>query len=391
MYRSCSTWQYQIASHLVEKHLGGRRLGFLFGNAFSELIQTPTEPGWQVLKSHDRHPAFARALAEGQALALYSYRDLRDVAFSLMHKFDLSFSDVLFKERLLEDCLANDRFWTGQLNVLCQRYENIIRDPVEAIEVLADHLRISLSEGESEALAREYSFEANLERTQAIRDSFSDIGIDFTKHENALACDSHSLLHWNHLRIWQFDSWAHLTNQSERADLARVCGEWLIARGYEQDQSWVEVTADEAWRQFDCVRNELGQTRRQVIELEDRCAELTRTRLEAQRHCKQNENEIEQCRQALVETKLQIQEDARQRRELETAKAAATLQLADTWRRIDEQNVLVEDLKLRIAELESLGPLTLRFAGKWRKLSNRYPKACTTLRSVAQRIFRLAS
>jgi hypothetical protein len=322
MYRSCSTWQYQVASHLVETHRNARRIGFLFGNQFAELDQSSGEPAWQVLKSHEGHEAFARALEQGRALGLYSYRDLRDVVFSLMHKFDLSFADVLFKERLLEGCLASDRFWTSQPNMLCQRYEDIIRDPAKAIKGIAAHLQIALGEEETQAIASDYSFEANLERTQAIRKRFNDLGVDLTRHENALANDHESLLHWNHLRSGSSTGWQSAANQQERAELARICGEWLIARGYEQGRSWVEVSADDAWRQFDCTRNELAQVRRQVIGLEA-------SRAESQGNLAKTVAELEQARIRIEEGEAANTESASLRAEALKRIAQLELQLTE--------------------------------------------------------------
>ena len=66
MYRSCSTWQYQIASHLIEQYLGGQRLGFVKGTEFAERCPRPSEPAvWHTLKSHDNHPDFVPALTGG--------------------------------------------------------------------------------------------------------------------------------------------------------------------------------------------------------------------------------------------------------------------------------------------------------------------------------------
>src|SRR5438876_9098760 len=94
MRRSCSTWQYDIASDLIERHRQGRRIGYFTGDAFAAREKSAgCESGWQVLKSHDRHTSFAAALTHRRALALYAYRDLRDVTYSLMHKLQSSFED----------------------------------------------------------------------------------------------------------------------------------------------------------------------------------------------------------------------------------------------------------------------------------------------------------
>jgi len=428
MYRSCSTWQYQIASHLVETHLGGQRLGFLFGDQFADHDRAPPQPDWQVLKSHDAHPAFARALAEGRAVALHSYRDLRDVVFSLMHKFDVPFGRLLLKDGLLESCLANDKFWTGQLNVLCQRYEDIILDPAEAVRRLAHHLQIPLAENEADDLAQQYSFTANLQRVQAVRERLSISGVDLCSRENSLASDPHSLLHWNHMRHGRAADWRHEANRCERAELAKICGDWLIARGYERDLGWVEASPDDAWRQFDFIRHELAQARRKVVELESHRAELAKLQQaqsqNSQDRLRQSQKELAEAKTELARMRADLAGAHGQLSQLEAAQGAAAARiveqdltlakaiehvtaldsrlaeaeqrkaelralLAEAESRLGGQDSLVRELRLRIAELETLGPLTLKVAGQWRRLARQHPQACAALRPMARRVLRL--
>src|SRR5262245_28065478 len=102
MYRAGSTWQYDVACELVERHRDGRRLGFVAGSDY----RASSAAGWRVLKAHDRHQYFSEALRAGRGRALYAWRDLRDVCFSLMHKMALDFDDVA--ARWLPRCLEND-------------------------------------------------------------------------------------------------------------------------------------------------------------------------------------------------------------------------------------------------------------------------------------------
>jgi hypothetical protein len=156
-----------------------------------------------------------------------------------MHKFRASFDDII-KNRLLEGCLANDASWTSQPNVCCQRYEAIVADPVRAITELAGHLRLSLAASEAEDLAKEYSFEANQQRTNALRNRLTAEGVDLSKRDNTLVSDPHTLLHWNHLRGGRDGSWREQASLQQRQELAKLCGDWLIARGYERDGIWAE-------------------------------------------------------------------------------------------------------------------------------------------------------
>jgi hypothetical protein len=240
MYRACSTWQYEVVAHLVERHRDGRRLGYLTpeqyagpkGQGAADGGPRPaTGDGWCVFKSHDRDRCFARAIAQGRAIVIYAYRDVRDVVFSLMHKRRLTFEQLL-RQGMIHQVFANDRFWTRQPNVIVQRYDEILADPVGAIRALADHLGIRPADGEAERLANEYSLAANKARTEALRLQLEQNGVDLNEAAHSLICDSTTLLHWNHVRDGRSGSWFVESTPRQRIVLQRLCGRWLAARGY---------------------------------------------------------------------------------------------------------------------------------------------------------------
>jgi hypothetical protein len=291
MYRSGSTWQYNIASHLVEQHQRGRRLGFFSPAEFIAkcLGQEPVPPDStpQVLKAHERDECFAGLLADGRALAVYSYRDLRDVAYSLMHKLRTSFEDAILRQRILHAAILNDEFWAKQPRTLCQEYGHIAADPATCIQEIADHLSIKIDRAASEALAAEYSLEANRQRTEALRTALVEQGMDLSDSRNALLNDDDTLLHWNHLRTGESGSWRELATPVQKTQLARICGRWLIARGYETDESWghslegLQGEIAELYHSYDCLVKELQKTQEESAALRAELA-LVRTRLESE-------------------------------------------------------------------------------------------------------------
>ena len=158
-------------------------------------------------------------MAEGRALAVYAFRDVRDVVFSLMHKRGLTFEQLL-RQGMIHQVLANDRFWMRQPNVLVQRYEEILSDPVGGVRTLADHLKIDLEDGEAEHIANEYSLESNKARTEALRRRLEQVGVDLNEAANAQICDSTTLLHWNHVRSGGSGSWYAEATPRQRLILA---------------------------------------------------------------------------------------------------------------------------------------------------------------------------
>jgi hypothetical protein len=239
MPRSGSTWQYQIVSHLLEAHRGGVRGGFLERpEDFARMAeQTAGRAPWLTLKTHNGYPAYAEALRDGRAAAVYSYRDLRDVTFSLMHKMRLPFEEIVGRLQLVQ-CLNDHTFWTAQPNVLCQRYERIVSDPAACVVEVADFLGLRLADGEAERLAAAYSLEANRARARELARRLREKGVDLDGADNAALHDEHSQLHWNHIRAGRVGGWRDEATPEQLAVLAKECGVWLIENGYERDLTW---------------------------------------------------------------------------------------------------------------------------------------------------------
>jgi hypothetical protein len=264
MPRSGSTWQYQIVSHLLEESRGGLRGGFLEQPEDFERIaeQTADRPLWLALKTHHGHPPYAQALREGRALAVYSYRDLRDVMYSLMHKMHLSFDEVLQKD-LLEQCFIDHVFWTELPNVLCQRYEDIMADPVGGVKEIAAFLAVPLSDAEAVRLADQYSLEANRLRARQLMEQFHNKGIDLKQPENAVLHDEHTQLHWNHIRDGRVGSWRDEATPEQVVVLTKLCGGWLLENGYEADAGWVLPGVQYLCEALDAAKRDLRSEREQ--------------------------------------------------------------------------------------------------------------------------------
>jgi len=240
MYRACSTWQYEVVAHLIEQYHGGQCLGYLTGGQYAELTRSTARAernsnaavrGWRVVKSHEGHRSFSRAIEEGRAVAIYAYRDVREVVFSLMHKRGMAFEPLL-RQGMIHQILANDRFWMAQPGLLVQRYEELLLDPARGVMDLAAHLGIRLEESEAGRIADLYSQESNKARALALKRRLQKAGVDLQNAANAQICDPTTLLHWNHIRPGPCRSWRALATPHQRKVLHRLCGRWLAARGH---------------------------------------------------------------------------------------------------------------------------------------------------------------
>ncbi len=233
MYRACSTWQYEVARELLQRGGSVQALGYRTGPEFTAARDASNAArGWAVVKSHEACPEFSRLCRKQEAVVIYAHRDVRDVAYSLMHKMGVDFPTLL-RLGMIHQLLANDRYWRARPRVLVQRYDALTSDPASGIKGMAEFLGLALSPGEAENLAEQFSPEANRRRAARLADSLRDRGVDLSDPANGMIYDSGSLLHWNHLRGRQTASWREKATPEERYVLGRVAGVWLSINGYE--------------------------------------------------------------------------------------------------------------------------------------------------------------
>ena len=84
-----------------------------------------------------------------------------------MHKRGLTFEQLL-RQGMIHQVLANDRFWTHQPNVLIQRYEEILADPMAASAVWPITSGSCWTKPKRPGSPIEYSLESNKARTEAL-------------------------------------------------------------------------------------------------------------------------------------------------------------------------------------------------------------------------------
>jgi hypothetical protein len=235
MFRAGSTVQYQIACHLVEQWFQGTRMGILGLDCLPEFRREAVDNRWRVLKVHDWHQSLAAIVAEGRGKCFYTYRDIRDVVYSVMHKRGITFDEVA---EVVPMILENDRLWRTQPTTLVQRYEDTVRDRPAATAQMAAFLGVTLSREQTEQIADAYSLDANRERTKELASRLRQQGHDLDDPANIQRKDKQTELHWNHIRSGNGNSWRDLASAQQVETLRRLCTSWLIENGYERDEQW---------------------------------------------------------------------------------------------------------------------------------------------------------
>ncbi|HEU4321796.1 MAG TPA: sulfotransferase domain-containing protein [Roseiflexaceae bacterium] len=240
MYRSCSTWQYLVASEILESHGLGKRAGFLHTqqdvqNVVNRLDDTDEH---LVLKLHSFDPTCAELIRAGKAIALYSYRDIRDVAVSMAYKVSAPLAELV-RNGIIEDAVQSFYRWTSLPGTLVQQYEAIVASPAEAVYQIAKHLHIELTASQVAAIVEHNSIETNTSRTQRLKEQLEQDGVNLDDPQNALRFDDHTLLHWNHIRPQAHNDWRSQLSMEELLLLFPLIGTWLKDTGIERDPTWI--------------------------------------------------------------------------------------------------------------------------------------------------------
>jgi hypothetical protein len=230
MLRSGSTFQYQVVCHMVEAELAGKRLGFFGIDCLHDFREEVLDNRWRVFKVHEPHSIYTDLLGSGRAKCFYTYRDVRDVVYSLKHRLSIRFEESV--DHVTAVVSTHDRFWRSQPNTLVQRYEDIVLDNVAMVNAIASHLDIGIDGQRAAEIAAEYSIGANRTRVQALLSKLTADGIDPCRRGPNEYFDKQFELHWNHIRTGAVGAWRHQASDAEAAHLNLMFGDWLQDNGY---------------------------------------------------------------------------------------------------------------------------------------------------------------
>lgn len=230
MVRSGSTVQYQIAVELIESHNLGMTIGWI-SNPDAEILAvlqsaTKRRDKYLILKCHDYTAAAGQLVQLGVAKAVYIYRDLRDVAVSLGHKFFESV-DAALASGLLERSLANYYGWTSTRKLMVSRYESMMDDLRQEVTDVASYLKVNCSEGKISKIAEKFSIDAQKQRIEAF--NYKKHGIAGSADD---AYDPVSQLHNRHIQSGAWGQWKEALTQEQIASIEHLAFSWLVDREY---------------------------------------------------------------------------------------------------------------------------------------------------------------
>jgi Sulfotransferase domain len=229
MLRSGSTLQYQLAVAILEKTGRGSGLGDPRNVDCLELANANSSGMMQVLKVHKfKHlQNVEAAIDRRQAKCLYTYRDVRDVAVSLMNMRSINFEELIFRNKEVQQSLSDFQAWTSFDGVLISRYEEMVNNIPQEVLKIAKYLNVELSTEDAIALADNYTLDKQKQRIQ-----------QWTQGEefNPSTHESKSLLHHNHINSGKSQQWSETLTPLQIAYLESLTETWLCDRGYSLSQ-----------------------------------------------------------------------------------------------------------------------------------------------------------
>lgn len=229
MYRSASTLQFQITTRLVKDTFTGQAVGWIDAKRFSTVQQDCADwDGFKVVKVHLCTDSIASEFLQGNAIGIYTFRDLRDVYASYMKQRVKSF-DYLWQERFIDTCLESYERWTHLPNVLISRYEEVIENLPREVQRIANHLGLDLSAEQCKTIAADYSIPNQQQRIQTFRNRLLQMQLDPGDHREIIDYhDEETLLHMNHINSAQDGSWVEVLSPEEAALISDRVEGWCM-------------------------------------------------------------------------------------------------------------------------------------------------------------------
>jgi FkbM family methyltransferase len=222
--RSGSTLQFNLAGELVERLGIGKRIKYYKPNEFPEAQESEKEyKGFKVFKTHVLTDSIKKEFLEGKAVGLYSYRDIRDVIVSLMHKNSVIYSEDDIQQ-IAEDYMYHYSEWMSVKKYLCMtEYANLYYHLEDEVERVAFFLGQKISKSAKIDIAKFL----NIESQKGLLESSKN----FTKIGNH-KFEKNYLLHSNHINNGSVGQWKSQLSKKQLIATEKVSSDWLSSNNY---------------------------------------------------------------------------------------------------------------------------------------------------------------
>ena len=168
MVRSGSTLQYNLALGVLRSQEGVIELGFVdSGSELESKLTSSLNSSKTIVKAHTYYNVSKDCNLDVRRL--YIYRDIRDVAASLVKKLDLNNQELYMA---LDDAIDQYNIFREERGILFQKYEELFSDMDRGVRELSNYLGIELSDKDIETIVLDNSIDNVENNMTTIKKSF---------------------------------------------------------------------------------------------------------------------------------------------------------------------------------------------------------------------------
>lgn len=224
MIRSGSTLQYQLASELIERFSLGERTTYFPPEEHARVLESVPH-GLSTFKTHSLTEPVALHCQRGGGIALYIYRDLRDVVSSFQQKERVRLEGDVLADFII-DLIRKDLAWRSLPQVHVSRYEDVVFALDSEVIRIGEFLDIPCSSPMAEQIAEDLSYTRQAEGiASADREDLVEVNSTNVYHRN-------TLLHKNHFQGGAAGRYKSDLDPGQCRVIEDQAGAWLAANNY---------------------------------------------------------------------------------------------------------------------------------------------------------------
>jgi hypothetical protein len=225
MRRSASTLQYNIVKRILEFSGKGKALGYAESPEIEKIIEEHMDQeGYFVIKVHDYFPLAGKLNNEGKAKIVFSYRDVRDIIVSSMHKWGEGNFNRIYRDEFMNLLKNSYTEWMNLNDLHVSSYEEIQKSLIGEVNKLAKFLNLPIQQDENSRIAYELSF--NQQKKEILNGNFVNTP--------AGKMEENTLLHTDHLRSGKTDQWKQELTSYQIARIQMDWKTWMKENGYKR-------------------------------------------------------------------------------------------------------------------------------------------------------------
>lgn len=225
VHGSASTWTYNVARELLAAAFGAEAIAVCFANTLDDLLAEPRALGRRVVcKTHGfpRLDVFAHV---AQARLIATVRDPRDAVLSLMQRFGSPLEVAV--RGLAQDCTY--AAWCAAAGHPVLRYEDRFFEQPAAVQLIARHLGVAVSEADMARIFAAYRTDA----VRALAASVPDLPAErLVSDGRTFQFDRVTQIHRTHIGDGRVGKWRERFDAAAQAELSRVFAPFLARFGY---------------------------------------------------------------------------------------------------------------------------------------------------------------